>query len=181
MNKNKIKIHSVPILSFILVHFFQKFNKKAFFSSILLYLLNIHFHLHSQENKIDEWYSHPPKKYTIGGIEIEGTEITDKNVLRYLTGLSVGDVIQIPGEKTADAIKNLMRQGMFDDVQIYIDKIVNNDVFLRIVVAEKPRLSKFTFIGKVKKHEADDIREKIRLVREKIITDYTIGKHQKYY
>lgn len=175
--ENKININSVTIYFFIyrIVLFFQKINKRSLLSSIIIYLLNIQLNLHSQENKIDEWYSHPPKKYTIGGIEIEGTESTDKNVLRYLTGLTVGDVIQIPGEKTADAIKNLMRQGMFDDVQIYIDKIVNNDLFLRIVVAEKPRLSKFTFIGKVKKHEADDIREKIRLVREKIITDYTIG------
>lgn len=127
------------------------------------------------QNNLDELYQNPPKKYTIGGIEIEGAENTDKNVLRYLTGLSVGEVIQIPGDKTADAIKNLMKQGMFDDVKIYIDKIKENDVFLRVVVTEKPRLSKFTFIGKIKKHEADDIREKIRLVREKIITDYTIG------
>lgn len=132
----------------------------------------------AQSTDINVWYHQPPKKYTIAGIEIEGTKSIDKNVLRYLTGLSVGEVIQIPGEKTADAIKNLMKQGMFDDVSLYIDKIKENDVFLRIVVNEKPRLSKFTFLGKIRKHEADDIREKIRLVREKIITDYTIGNIQ---
>lgn len=142
------------------------------FSYIILYL---YVPLSAQNIDIEEWYKTPPKKYTIGGLEIDGSQYADKNVLKYLSGLSVGDVIQLPGDKTAEAIKNLMKQGMFDDVKIFIDKIVNNDVFLRIVVVEKPRLSKFTFIGKIKKHEADDIREKIRLVREKVITDYAIG------
>ncbi|RME17534.1 MAG: outer membrane protein assembly factor BamA, partial [Bacteroidetes bacterium] len=127
------------------------------------------------QNDVSQWYQSPPKKYSIAGIEIEGVENIDKNVLKYLTGISVGDVIQIPGDKTADAIKNLMKQGMFDDVELYVDKILNNEAFIRIKVTEKPRLSKFTFLGKIKKHDADEIREKIRLVREKIITDYTIG------
>ncbi len=140
-------------------------------SSLILFIVLISNLSFAQ---INELYENSPQKYTIGGIEIEGIETLDKNVIRYLTGLTVGDVIQIPGEKTADVVKNLMKQGMFDDVKLYLDKVVNNDAFLRIVVTEKPRLSRFTFVGKVKKHEADDIREKIRLVREKVITDYTI-------
>ncbi|HPQ07693.1 MAG TPA: outer membrane protein assembly factor BamA [Bacteroidia bacterium] len=152
---------------------FFNLNKKSYFILILLILLFVS-KFFAQQISTRELYE-SPKKYTIGGIEIEGTENTDKNVLKYLTGLFVGDEIQIPGEKISDAIKNLMKQGMFDDVKIYVDKILENDIFLRIVVQEKPRLSKFTFIGKIKKSEADDIREKIRLIREKVITDYTIG------
>lgn len=147
---------------------------KKIFSLILICFLTTNV-LAQNIPTTEDLYSHPPKKYTIGGIEIEGVETLDKNVLRYLSGLSVGDNIQIPGDKTADAVKNLMKQGMFDDVKIYIDKIVSDDVFLRIFVVEKPRLSKYTFVGKIRKSEADDIREKIRIIREKIITDYTIG------
>jgi outer membrane protein insertion porin family len=36
-------------------------------------------------------------------------------------------------------------------------------------------LSKFSFRGKVKKNDADEIRGKIRLIREKVVTDYTLG------
>ena len=38
---------------------------------------------------------------------------------------------------------------------------------------ERPRLSKFSFSG-VKKSEADDLREKIKLIKGKVITDHLI-------
>ncbi len=116
-----------------------------------------------------------PKEYTIAGIQIECSKFTDQNIVRLLTGLTVGDKIQIPGDKISEAIKNLWKQSLFEDVKIYLDKTVRNDVFLRVVVLEKPRLSKFSFTGSVRKNDADDIRAKIRLVREKVVTDYTLG------
>ncbi|HVA98247.1 MAG TPA: POTRA domain-containing protein, partial [Bacteroidia bacterium] len=39
---------------------------------------------------------------------------------------------------------------------------------------ERPRLSKFTFTG-LKKSEADDLRDKLKLVRGKVVTDYLIA------
>ncbi len=115
-----------------------------------------------------------PKEYILGPIEVEATE-TDKNVIRLLSGLTSGDKIQIPGDKMSEAIKNLWKQGLFEDVQIYLTKIIGDQAFLKIVVVEKPKLSKFSFKGKVKKNDADEIRGKIRLVREKVVTDYTLG------
>lgn len=116
-----------------------------------------------------------PKDYTLGPIKIECSEFTDKNVVRLLSGLTQGDKIQIPGDKISEAIKNLWKQGLFEDVQIYLEKIIGDEAFLKISVVEKPRLSKFAFRGNVKKSDADDIRNKIRLIREKVVTDYTIG------
>ena len=115
-----------------------------------------------------------PKEYTVAIIEVESTE-TDKNVIRLLSGISSGDKIQIPGDKISEAIKNLWKQGLFEDVQIYLTKTIADQAFLKIVVVEKPKLSKFSFRGKVKKNDADEIRGKIRLVREKVVTDYTLG------
>lgn len=115
-----------------------------------------------------------PKEYTVAIIEVESTE-TDKNVIRLLSGISSGDKIQIPGDKISEAIKNLWKQGLFEDVQIYLTKTIGDQAFLKIVVVEKPKLSKFSFRGKVKKNDADEIRGKIRLVREKVVTDYTLG------
>ncbi|MES2763955.1 MAG: outer membrane protein assembly factor BamA [Bacteroidota bacterium] len=116
-----------------------------------------------------------PKEYSIAGIEVECSEFTDKNVVRLLSGITVGDKIQIPGDKISEAIKNLWKQGLFEDVKVYLVKTIGNDAFLKIVVVEKPKLSKFSFRGKVKKNDADEIRGKIRLVREKVVTDYTLG------
>ena len=116
-----------------------------------------------------------PKEYTIAGIEVECSEFTDKNIVRLLSGLTYGDKIQIPGDKISEALKNLWKQSLFEDVKIYLVKTIGNDAFLKISVVEKPRLSKFSFRGKVKKNDADEIRGKIRLVREKVVTDYTLG------
>jgi outer membrane protein insertion porin family len=116
-----------------------------------------------------------PQEYIIAGIEVECSEYTDKNIIRLLSGLTVGDKIQIPGDKISESIKTLWKQGLFEDVKIYLQKTIGKDAFLKIVVIEKPRLSKFSFKGKVKKNDADEIRGKIRLVREKVVTDYTLG------
>lgn len=116
-----------------------------------------------------------PKEYTIAGIEVECSEYTDKNIVRLLSGISYGDKVQIPGDKISEAVKNLWKQSLFEDVKIYLVKTIGNDAFLKISVVEKPRLSAFSFRGKVKKNDADEIRGKIRLVREKVVTDYTLG------
>ncbi len=116
-----------------------------------------------------------PKEYTLAPLEVECSQFTDKNIVRLLSGLTPGDKIQIPGDKISEAIKSLWKQSLFEDVKIYIVKIIGNDIFLKIAVTERPRLSKFSFRGNVKKNDADEIRGKIRFVREKVVTDYTLG------
>jgi outer membrane protein insertion porin family len=116
-----------------------------------------------------------PKRFTIGGIKIEGADNSDKNVIRLLSGFVEGESITIPGDKVTDAIKILWKQNLFENIEIYQEKLIGNDVFLVIKVTERPRLSKFTFKGDVKKTEADDIRNKIRLMKERVITDYLVG------
>ena len=59
-----------------------------------------------------------PKEYTIAGIEVECSEYTDKNIVRLLSGITYGDKVQIPGDKISEAIKNLWKQSLFEDVKI---------------------------------------------------------------
>ncbi len=114
-------------------------------------------------------------KYRIGSIKIEGADNTDKNVIALISGLTEGAEINVPGEATSDAIKKLWKQGMFEDVQILQDGIEGNKINLIIKVVERPRLTKFSFKGDVKKGEADDLRGKIKLMRERVVTDYLVG------
>ncbi|HLG35699.1 MAG TPA: outer membrane protein assembly factor BamA [Bacteroidia bacterium] len=118
-------------------------------------------------------YTHP-KDYVIGGIVVTGTKFLDQNVLLSISGLSIGDTIAVPGEKITKALDNLWKQGLFSDVKIAAQKIVDDKIFLEYVLQEKPRLSKFSFKGDVKKGDAEKIRETIRLERDKVITDYLI-------
>lgn len=112
-----------------------------------------------------------PQRYEIGGVTVSGTRYLDEQVLINLSGLIVGDTIDIPGEKISKAIQTLWKQGLFSDIKIQIARVQGNRVFLNMELSEKPRLSKFTFSKGVSKSEADKIREKIHLERDKVITE----------
>ncbi len=144
------------------------------FKSLLLLFICVNVFSQSNDSLFLE-SARNPKKYRLAPIQIEGANFTDKNVISLLSGLGAGDEITVPGDKIADAIKKLWKQGMFEDIQILQDKIIGNDLFLIIKVVERPRLTKFKFRGDVRKGEADDIRNKIRLLQERVVTDYMIG------
>jgi outer membrane protein insertion porin family len=116
-----------------------------------------------------------PKEYEIGGITIGGVRFLDANVLIMLSGLTVGEKIEVPGEKITRAVKKLWEQGLFEDIQISVYQIIGNQIFLNITLKERPRLSKFSFTG-IKKSDADNIREKIRLVKGDYVTDNLLMK-----
>lgn len=123
------------------------------------------------------------EKYEIGGIQFSGIQYLDETVLLNIAGLQIGDTVQIPGEKITQAIQKLWDQGLFSNITVYLTKVIGNTAFLTFELKERPRLSKFSFTG-IKKGEADDLREKIRLVRGNQVTDniiatssYIIKKH----
>ena len=126
--------------------------------------------INGNEDLID--YSNP-KEYELGGVTVSGVQFLDESVFITLTGLSIGEKYKIPGEKLSTAIENLWKQGLLSDVKIYVTKIIDGKIFLEFRIKELPRLSKFTFQG-VKKSEADKLREKLSLVKGKIINENLI-------
>ncbi|MBK6967452.1 MAG: BamA/TamA family outer membrane protein [Bacteroidales bacterium] len=114
-----------------------------------------------------------PKEYTIGGVTISGVQFLDHNVLIMLSGLQVADRIEVPGDKIRKAIEKLWAQGLFEDVRISATSITDELIFLNIYLQERPRLSKFSFKG-IRKSEADDLREKIKLVKGDVVTDNVV-------
>src|SRR4051812_8934254 len=64
-----------------------------------------------------------PKDYIIGGITISGAKYLDKDVLLTISKLNKGDKINLPGEQNANVVKDLYRQGLFDDVQLNVTRI----------------------------------------------------------
>ncbi len=119
-----------------------------------------------------------PVEYEIGGIEVTGVTNLDENSLISVSGLKIGDKITIPGDEISGAIRKLWKQGILGDVQILVTKVEGNFIFLEIRLSERPRLSKFGFrekkyskIENLKKGEADELKEKLDLIRGRIITD----------
>jgi outer membrane protein insertion porin family len=112
-----------------------------------------------------------PQEYEIGPISIDGADNFDPAALKAIAGLRQGERIMIPGEKISTAIRKLWDEGLFNDVQIYAEKIIGDVVYLKIKLQTRPKLSYFSFSDNVSKKEADKIREEINLFSGKTISE----------
>ena len=111
-----------------------------------------------------------PKEYELGPIRVEGADNYDHQAIKLIAGLRQGQTIYIPGEPIAKAIKNLWKEDLFSDVEIYAEKEIAGVIYLTIKVTPRPKLSRFKFKG-INKREADKIREEISLYAGKTITE----------
>jgi len=111
-----------------------------------------------------------PKKYELGGITVSGARYLDPNTLISLTGLRIGDAINVPGEEIGKSIRKLWGQGILGDVSVTIARIEGNKIYLDYNLKERPRLSKFTFTG-IRKGQKEELTKKITLIRGKVVTD----------
>ncbi len=128
---------------------------------------------YSQNNQYVEYSL--PKKYEIGGITISGTKYLNTNTILSISGIKVGDTINVPGTKISNAINNLWNQKLFSDINISIEKKIDNLIFLNINLLENKRLSKFNFVGKIKKSDINSLKEELRLMRGKVLTENLIN------
>ncbi|MFD0767186.1 outer membrane protein assembly factor BamA [Mucilaginibacter lutimaris] len=124
-----------------------------------------------------------PKDYIIGGITISGAKYLDKDVLLTISKLNKGDKINLPGEQNANVIKDLYKQGLFDDVQLNVTRINMDTIYLEIAVVERPRLSRLHITG-IRKGEIEDVNKKLadktgKIVNENLLSTTTaiIKKH----
>ena len=141
------------------------------FTLIIISLLSLT--LGAQNNEALDYSN--PKTYEIGRIMIIGADNLNNSTLIAISELKVGDKIKIPGDNFSIAITKLWKEGLFSDVNITIDKIVENIVFLNINLEENSRLSKFKFKGKVSKSDITTLKEDLKLMRGKILTQNIIN------
>lgn len=120
-------------------------------------------------------YSGTPKQYEIGGISVEGVTNYEDYVLIGLSGLSVGQSITVPGEEITQAIKRYWRHGLFSNVQITAEKIADDKIYLKIKLAQRPRISDIRYNG-VKKSERQDLEARLGLVKGSQITPNLIDR-----
>lgn len=116
-----------------------------------------------------------PQTYFIGGITVSGQNYADHNLIIMLSGLSVGDQIEVPGQEITEAIKRLWGQGLFEEISITADRVQGNIIFLDIYLTEKPKLTFFSFNG-LRRGEVDKIRERIRIKAGDPVTEHMLMK-----
>ena len=112
--------------------------------------------------KPDIVYSTSIQSYKIGGLTVSGVQLYDEDVLKGYAGIEIGQTINVPGEDITNILKNYWKQKLFSDVQILADSIVDDEIFLHVVLTARPRISKINYHG-LKKTEREDIEERLGL------------------
>jgi outer membrane protein insertion porin family len=113
-----------------------------------------------------------PKDYEIGGISVTGANYSEEVAIVGVSGLKVGDKIRIPGPEIPKAMRALMRLRLFTNVQIVLDKVIGDVVFLEIQLQERPRLSKYAYLN-IPKSYHENLNEQVNkfLLKGGIVTE----------
>lgn len=115
-----------------------------------------------------------PKDYIIGGVTVSGTQHLDNNVLITISKLVVGQYIEVPSEATSNVVKVMMAQGLFDDVQLWSEKIEGETIFLNIRVVERPRLTRIDIKG-LSKSQTEEVRKRLNDNAGKVVNENLIN------
>jgi outer membrane protein insertion porin family len=129
----------------------------------------------SEVNVPEIQYVFVRKKYKIQNIKITGATNYDDFVLIGLSGLRVGDEVDIPGEEITDAVNRFWRQGLFSAVKILALKIEDDKVWLEIRLRPRPRISEINYNG-VKKGERSELETRLNLRKGHQITPHIIDR-----
>ena len=135
------------------------------------------FTLYAQEKIVnpDISYAGTPRTCEIGGLAVEGVEGYEDYVLTGLSGLSVGQQIEVPGQEITEAVKRYWKHGLFSKVQITADSLVGSKIYLCIHLALRPRVSTINYYG-LKKSEREDMEAKLGIMKGSQITPNMIDR-----
>jgi len=120
------------------------------------------------------------KAYILGGISVTGLKKFSEETVRVFTGLRYGQTIKLPGDKLTSAIKKLYESKQFSDVDVYLDRIDGETVYLNLEVQELPQLNQVNITG-IKKSKAKELITEAELKLGKMVTDNLLVTTKNYF
>lgn len=123
-------------------------------------------------------YSPIPRSYEIAGISVKGIPDEEHYLVIGYSGLTEGDRVEIPGEEITQAVKRFWRQGLYSKVQINVEKIAGDKVWLEIDLQRQPRMSEIQFEG-MKSGEKKDLQQRLGMVPGQQLTPNIIAQTKK--
>ena len=145
------------------------------FVAIFLALLSLSLTAQEKQKIVDYM---TVEDYIIGGVSVTGVRFLDTNALIGISGLRIGQAVQIPGDAITTAEQKLWQQGLFSDVRISISKTLSDTVYLDINLQERPRISSIKLNG-LKSSEITDLNKKINLPVGSQVTPYLLNTAEK--
>lgn len=151
-----------------------KFKHKALLS---LALLACSAMTNAQDKIVfpDITYAGSPRDVVISGINVSGMSGYEDYMLTGISGLTVGQHIELPGTAITEAVKRYWKHGLFSEVQIAADSLVGDKVYLHISLKARPRVSQINYIG-LKKSERQDMEQKLGILKGGQITPNMIDR-----
>ena len=120
-------------------------------------------------------YTGVPKTYEIAGMEVTGVPNYEDYIIIGYSGLNIGDKIEVPGPDITDAAKRFARQGLFSSIQIKVQKIAGDKIWLEFALKPQPRISEIRYNG-ASKGEKKDLEERLQLMAGNQITPNIVNR-----
>src|SRR5690554_7195076 len=164
----------------------NKLTNKLLLKTYLPFILTLLFFVNVQSLKAQLSNPQNGETYTIGGIEVVGeTSFSEQTIITY-SGLRTGEEVSIPGDKISNAIKKLWNSNLFNNIEIYINRIENNQVYLEIRLEDLPELNevKINGIKKSKKEKLiteNSLKKGVKVTENLLTTakNYLVNKYKK--
>ena len=121
-------------------------------------------------------YAGTPRQCIIAGLAIKGVEGQYEDyLLTNLSGLQVGQTVDLPGNDITEAVKRYWNHGLFSKVSITVDSIVGQNAYLSVNLALRPRITAINYYG-VKKTEREDLESKLGIMKGSSVTPNIIDR-----
>ena len=114
-------------------------------------------------------YAGTPRQYELAGLSVKGVDDYEDYVLTGLSGLTIGQTLDVPGTEITEAVKRYWKHGLFSKVAITADSIVGSKIYLCIHLATRPRVSGIRYYG-LKKTEREEMESRLGIMKGSQIT-----------
>ena len=118
------------------------------FIPILIFFTTVSISAQVTSNQETTSQNQQQPSYILKDIVVDGVKkYSPAQILRF-TGLSKGEMVDIPGQKISNAIKKLWETDSFSEVEVYVEDIDGQSVVLKFHLQDLMELGEVKFTGK---------------------------------
>ena len=118
------------------------------FIPILIFFTTVSISAQVTPNQETTTQNQQQPSYILKDIVVDGVKkYSPAQILRF-TGLSKGEMVDIPGQKISNAIKKLWETDSFSEVEVYVEDIDGQSVVLKFYLQDLMELGEVKFTGK---------------------------------
>ena len=71
-------------------------------------------------------YAGTPRTVTVAGLTVTGADGYEDYMLTGISGLTIGQEIELPGDEITNAVRHYWRYGLFSDVSVGVDSLIHD-------------------------------------------------------